>query len=53
VLNGTLQRVGADFVEMAVHQPGDALEAARSRRLTLVPFAALEMVSRDTAGSGL
>jgi hypothetical protein len=53
VLNGTLQRVGSDFVEMAVHEPGDALEAARSRRLTLVPFAALEVVRRDAAGSAL
>jgi len=53
VLNGTLQRVGSDFVEMAVHVPGDALEAARSRRLTLVPFAALEVLRRDAEGSGL
>jgi hypothetical protein len=53
VLNGTLQRVGSDFVEMAVHGPGDALEAARSRRLTLVPFASVEVLRRDAAGSGL
>jgi small nuclear ribonucleoprotein (snRNP)-like protein len=53
VLNGTLQRVGSDFVEMAVHEPGEALAAARSRRRTLVPFAALEILRRDAAGSGL
>jgi small nuclear ribonucleoprotein (snRNP)-like protein len=53
VLNGTLQRVGSDFVEMAVHEPGDALEAARSRRLTLVPFASFEVLRRDAARSGL
>jgi small nuclear ribonucleoprotein (snRNP)-like protein len=53
MLNGSLQRVGSDFVEMAVHEPGDALEAARSRRLTLVPFAALEMLRREVAGSDL
>jgi hypothetical protein len=47
VLTGTVQRVGADFLEMAVHGPDETPRARRSRGLTLVPFGAIAVLRRD------
>ena len=48
VLDATLDRVGADFVEMARHAPGEARRRSEVRDVALVPFAALAAVRRET-----
>lgn len=45
-VHATIDRVGADFVEIAVHGPGRARRAAAVREELLVPTAALAAVSR-------
>ncbi len=46
-LSGTLQRVGADFLELAEH-PYDEARPQMSRRLVLVRFDALVLLRRET-----
>lgn len=46
-LAGTLDRVGADFVEAAVHAPGEARRAPAVRDGLLVPMSALVAVRRE------
>jgi hypothetical protein len=46
-LAATLDRVGADFVEVAVHAPGEARRAAAVRDVLLVPMAGLVAVRRE------
>lgn len=41
---GTLDRVGADFVEIAEHAPGEARRARAVRQVRTVPMAALAVV---------
>ena len=51
-LTGTLDRVGADFVEIAEHEAGEPRRAAAVRAVHAVPLAALAVVARagDRAG---
>lgn len=44
-LTGTLDRVGADFVEIAEHEAGEPRRAAAVRAVHAVPLAALAVVS--------
>jgi hypothetical protein len=46
-LAATLDRVGADFVEAAVHAPGEARRAAAVRDVLVVPMSALVAVRRS------
>lgn len=46
VLDATLDRVGADFVEAAVHAPGEVRRREQVRHVELVPLHALVAVRR-------
>jgi hypothetical protein len=48
VLDATIDRVGADFVEVAEHAVGEARRRSEVRDVILVPIAALAAVRRDT-----
>ena len=45
-LRGTVQRVGSDFLELAEHRLGESMAARPARRLTVVPFAAVALLTR-------
>lgn len=47
VLDATLDRVGADFVDVALHAPGEARRRADVREVQTVPFAAVATVRRS------
>jgi hypothetical protein len=47
-LTGTVQRVGADFLEVAEHGADDLARPDRVRRLTVVPFGSVETLRRET-----
>ena len=47
VLDATLDRVGADHVDLAVHAPGEARRARAVRGVVAVPLTALAAVRRD------
>lgn len=46
--SGTLQRVGSDFLELAEHPLDEGLRPEHLRRPTLVPFAAVVLLRRET-----
>jgi hypothetical protein len=46
-LSGRVQRVGADFLELAEPAPGEPPHPGGGGRVTLVPFAALVLLRRD------
>lgn len=46
VVDGTLDRAGADFLELAVHEAGGVRRAGNVRELQLVPLTALAAVRR-------
>lgn len=50
VLDATIDRVGADFVEIARHAAGEARRRADVRDVLLVPFSALAAVRREAGG---
>ncbi len=46
-LTGTLQRVGADFVELREHAVDEAPRSAAGQHALVVPFAAISMLRRE------
>ena len=50
VISGTLDRVGADFVDLAVHAQGEARRRTAVSEVSLIPVSAIVAVSRDAAG---
>ncbi len=48
VLAGTVDRVGADFVELALHPQGEARRRDAVFEVSLVPIAAIVAVTRDS-----
>jgi hypothetical protein len=49
VLHGTLDRVGADFVELAVHAPGEPRRRSEVRDVVVVATTAVVALKRDGA----
>lgn len=47
VLDGTLDRVGADFCELATHAPGELRRRGDVRGVVTIPFTALAALRRD------
>jgi len=48
VLDGTLDRVGADFAEIALHPAGEIRRRAVVREVAVVPFGALAVLERES-----
>ena len=46
VLDGTLDRVGGDFVDLALHGAGEVRRRGEVRAVTAVPLAAIAAVRR-------
>jgi hypothetical protein len=46
VLDATIDRVGTDFLEAAVHAAGEARRRSEVREVVLIPYAALAAVRR-------
>jgi hypothetical protein len=46
-LAGTIDRVGADFIEVSTHAPGEPRRRTEVTGVVLVPFAALAVVRRS------
>ncbi len=44
VLHGTIDRVGRDHLDLAVHEPGTARRDADVRQVRIVPFAEVDLV---------
>jgi hypothetical protein len=49
-LDGTLDRVGADFVELAEHPAGELRRRSQVRGIVVVPLVAIAIVRRDSGG---
>ena len=49
VLDATIDRVGADFMEIARHSAGEARRRSEVREVLLVPFAAVAAVRRESS----
>lgn len=47
VLDGTLDRVGADFIEFALHAPGESRRRAEVREVLVVALSAVAVLRRD------
>ncbi|MDQ4085318.1 MAG: hypothetical protein M3165_05820 [Actinomycetota bacterium] len=47
---GTVQRVGADFLELAEHALDETPHRAHTRTVVLVPFSAITQVRRESPG---
>lgn len=47
VMDGTLDRVGADFVELALHAAGELRRRGEVREVLAIPFGAIVAVRRD------
>lgn len=48
VIDGTVDRVGADFVEFAVHAAGEPRRREEVREVLVLPIAALAVLRRDS-----
>jgi hypothetical protein len=48
VIDGTLDRVGLDFVEIAAHAPGELRRRSEVREVLLVPISSLAVLRRDS-----
>ncbi len=48
VVDGTLDRVGTDFVEIAVHAAGEPRRRGEVREVLIAPLAALAVLRRDS-----
>lgn len=48
VIDGTLDRVGSDYVEFAVHAAGEPRRRAEVREVLVVPISALAVLRRDS-----
>jgi len=47
-IDGTIDRLGADFVEVAQHAAGELRRRDQVREVALVPLSALAVVRRST-----
>lgn len=48
-LDGTIDRVGADYLELALHNPGEARRRSEVRELAVVALAAVAVVRRQSS----
>lgn len=50
ILDATVDRVGADFLEVALHPAGEMRRRGEVRDVVLIPYSGLAAVRRDAAG---